>query len=353
MMLTILSCFLHPTIDVQATVNPVNNSFRIGNGTNYGTDVRQTNPNLASDVSTPSLTNIVEPVPAVKLDTGITGITYNQYDGNMYVTNINTNTTYAIDPSKNAVVKNITVPRPDGIFYEPFSSRLYVISSLLDTIYIVDPQDLEPNESNITGFNFSYPVGIAYDPVERSIYIANSISDTVYRLGVFSSYFEANITGFHHPRGITYSPANGKIYVANSWNTASVIGPDVKSIIKNVEISPGYNQLIAYNPSNGKIYVTSGSSLDIIDPLKEMRIKTIPLASSSTGLAYNPSNGKIYVLSSSNTHPKISIIDSYADTIISEIRLPSKVNETLQGIEYNPSNSKMYVVTYEGSMYVI
>jgi YVTN family beta-propeller protein len=337
LMLTYLSFLLCPAIDVKATVSPMNDSL--------------TAPTVVSNsLTAPSET--IERVPGVDLGFGASGIAYNLLDGNMYVTNVHTNTTFAIDPRNNAIIKNITVPRPDGIFYEPSSSRLYVISSLLDTVYIVDPQDLEPIESNITGFNFSYPIGIAYEPVERSIYIANSVSDTVYTLRAYSSDFEANITGFNHPRGIVYSPVNGKVYVANNWATVSVIGPDVKNIVKNVEISQGYSQFIAYNPSNGKIYITSGSSLDIIDPLKEMRVKTIPLASPSTGVAYNPSNGAMYILSSSYSYPKISVIDSNTDTIISDIRLPPNVHETFQGIEYNPSDGKMYIVTYEGSLYM-
>jgi YVTN family beta-propeller protein len=308
---------------------------------------------FASDISAPSfIVSNAELIPAISLDYGISGIAYNQYDGNMYVTNYYTNTTYALDSTTNTVTKNITVPLPDEIFYEPSSSKLYIISARLNTVFIVDPERIEdPIATNITGFNFSNPVGIAYDPVRKSIYIANLLSDTVYRLNGFSSYVEANISGFHGPRGIIYSPINGKVYVANSWNIVSSIAPDVKNIVKDIEISQGWRQFIAYNPTNGKVYVTSGNGVDIIDPLKETHINSIPLGSDSAGMAYNPSNGRMYVLGSSYYYPKVSVIEPYRDTVTYEITLPRE--ESLQDISYNPSKGKMYVVNVECSVYLL
>lgn len=155
-------------------------------------------------------------------------------------------------------------------------------------------------------------------------------------------------------QGIVANPANNRIYVVNNSgsptvdDTISVIDGRSDTIVASIPVAPG-----AYYPAvnilTGRVYVASCNALlnpapcfvTVIDGYANKVLTTIPVTTIQNGflagITVNPITNTVYV--SDNTNQDIAIIDAADNTLKGTI----PVDGYPWGLTINPFNDQLYV----------
>lgn len=209
------------------------------------------------------------------------------------------------------------------------------------------------------------PVHGALTNDTTKLYVVNSGEDTVSVSPTFSST-QATIIDLVElcppatpcpvdPRFITTTESN-RMYVSGFGNgTVSVIDTNSNFVIRTLAVDPAFAGqplpqpdpnshpiALAELPNGTKIYsLNQGTnSVSAINTLDGTIARVISLGGAPVGVAANTDNSQIYVLDGSGA---ISVIDTFSDTIISQVSSAVAAGPTPNQLFYDKTFNRIYV----------
>jgi YVTN family beta-propeller protein len=121
------------------------------------------------------------------------GIAFNPNNGNMYMTNFNSDSVSVINPSTNTVISTIPVgSAPFGIAFNPNNGNMYVTNAGNNTVSVINPST---NTFVATIPVGSAPFGIAFNPNNGNMYVTNAGGKTISVIAPLTTTYSGGCNG--------------------------------------------------------------------------------------------------------------------------------------------------------------
>jgi ABC-2 type transport system ATP-binding protein len=217
--------------------------------------------------------------------------------------NINSDSVVVVSGGTNEVIDRISLVSPWMCAYDPSDGDIYVTNIDSDTVSVISGT----NDSVVA----TVPVGIgpdaiAYDPENNIVYVANMgagerFNGAVSLIASGTNSVVGTIRVGQWPDGATYDPYNGYIYVTNAWSeNVSIISGSTDKVVGSVAVG-AWPAGSAYDSQDNDIYVADASSCEVTVISGE---SNTVIASVSVGPAgaspyypmYDPANYAVYVV---------------------------------------------------------
>jgi YVTN family beta-propeller protein len=236
-------------------------------------------------------------------------IAYDPSNGNLYVADWGNAEVTVIDGNTNSVIANITVGvHPYGVAVDLSNYLVYVttwnypnINGVYGqgSVFAIDPTT-NSVVANITAGSWSH--GIAYDPSNGYLYVTNWGNNGDVTLvngatnGVIGTIPFPSLPG-SQPEGLTYVASKGYMYVANSqYSLISVINATSNNVISNITDVGNIPENGVYNGANDDLYITNYGSnvVTIVNTQTDTVITNLSVGPVPFGIAFDPTNGLVY-----------------------------------------------------------
>lgn len=266
---------------------------------------------------------------------------FDSNNGNLYVTNFESDTVSEISNSSDKVIATLGgFSGPFAIAYDPIYNDLYVSNFIASSVSVINASTntLAHNPIRVG----DYPYAIVYDPVNHNVYVTCNESNSVVEISAKNNTVATTILGFNLPEGIAYDYGNGDLYVANSGNSSvSIFNPVTNLPIANVKVDASPVSM-AYDRSNGDIFVGTASSVDVINVSEDIAAR-IPFAvGGPIALAFDPTNGDMYLAETSLT--EVLMYDANLGQVGTIL-----FGAPASSLTYDLANTRMYVVHPTGN----
>jgi YVTN family beta-propeller protein len=121
------------------------------------------------------------------------GMAFNPNNGNMYVTNFNSDSVSVINPSTNTAVATIPVgSAPFGIAFNPNNGNMYVTNAGGNTVSVINPSTNTFMSTIPVG---SAPFGIAFNPNNGNMYVTNAGGKTISVIAPLTTTYSGGCNG--------------------------------------------------------------------------------------------------------------------------------------------------------------
>jgi YVTN family beta-propeller protein len=185
-----------PTADKFSISVPTSNGSSISfNGSELGTSLRINPPlSVAYQVTenNPQYGFVTETLP-LPAGSAPFGIAFNPSNGNMYMTNFNSDSVSVINPATNAVISTIPVgSAPFGIAFNPNNGNMYVTNAGNNTVSVINPST---NTFVATIPVGSAPFGIAFNPNNGNMYVTNAGGKTISVIAPLTTTYSGGCNG--------------------------------------------------------------------------------------------------------------------------------------------------------------
>ncbi len=266
-----------------------------------------------------------------------TGIAVDPTLNRIYVTDVRTNVTYAINGSNDVVNATIAVGNgPLDVAVDQATHLVYVTNSASDSISVLDglrnrlvttfPVEGTPYSDGVNSYtntvfvstrfpdallvingltNFvmdsipiTYPLGVGVDPNTDTVYVASPLVNSTFAI-IFEgqSYAVRRIVVGGSPLTIAVDFDRNLVYVTNAaLQSVSVIDGNTNSLVHNIPTGEVFGGLDV-NPATNKVYATDLQtySLTIIDAVTDSIRTNIPIGHYPSGVAINDATNTVYV----------------------------------------------------------
>jgi YVTN family beta-propeller protein len=160
------------------------------------------------------------------------GVAYDSSNGDLYVTDLNSNEVSVVSPANNSVIATVPVGEgPMGLAYDSANGDIYVADGGITNVSVISGSTnvvvatIELHPSNCG------PTGLAYDPADDAVYVAlecgtshGPVLDNVSVISAVNNTVVANIPVGVNPVSVAYDNVLGYVYVVNQLsNNTSVI----------------------------------------------------------------------------------------------------------------------------------
>jgi YVTN family beta-propeller protein len=203
-----------------------------------GTGAEVNNSTCILWIVNPNLDNIVSAMHLGTCDYG-TGIVYNPANEEMYISQFQDNSIWALNTLTNKVVAKIGVGEgPVSLALNTFTDDVYVGSIHSAPIDVISPVTNKV-VGRING-DYTLPEYMAFDPSNNYLYAGWNDVITVFNTS--NDSVVTTMTNFDGMGGIVYNPANDEIYVSNHGvtdyhnHTVSVVNGT--EIVGTVKVGP-------------------------------------------------------------------------------------------------------------------
>ena len=318
---------------------------------------------------TPKVTSASSPVAMV----------FDSSNSLLYVLDSGSDTLFAVDPISNIVTHTITLGLASAfnllglsnfaLGYDPVNGYIYVANTPTGTVEIVDPHsNLIIANLSVAGFS---PYEIIPDTINGNMYVlgeinaSNSYPTSLYLLNGSTFETKIGVCTTSLSAELAFDPSNSNLYVPCPSlmikNQISVIDTNLNRIMQNISFnsySGSYYQGIVYDKTSNLLYfyyAPDSSSLQLlaIDPATNLIVANI---SGLSGYQLflggeDPKTGKLYIPEFSFSNSNISVLDTFSNSIVSNISLGPSFYAT--GEAFDPSNDFLYVSSAAGWIYGI
>jgi len=251
------------------------------------------------------------------------------------------------DPLTFGIVANVTLPAgslTDGVTADSSNGNVYVTDSQSNVAYVIDGTTQKVLTSVHVGPN---PTGAVYDSVNSEVYVANFFGDDVRAINTVNNIVVANITVGGSPVGLACDSLNGNIYVTQqSGNSVSVIsgsGGTLNTVIKTIGVGT-HPVAVTFDSAMNELFVANfgSSNVSIIDAATNTVTGSVTVGSTPLGVAYDSGNGDIYVTNDQSNNT--TVISGTTQKVVTSV----KVGESPVGVAYDPVHSVVAVVAQLG-----
>jgi len=156
-------------------------------------------------------------------------ITYDSYNGYLFVTDFQTNQVTAINGATNAILASFGVggggSAPDAVTYDSGNGEVYVTSSGNALVNVLSGQVVIPPNPPVTNVGVgNTPDAVAYDSGNGNVYVTNEGAGPPGTVSVVSGFsVTATLTAQTNPDSITFNGGNGNLYVTNHGSASVTI----------------------------------------------------------------------------------------------------------------------------------
>jgi len=306
-----------------------------------------------------------------------TEITYNSFNGKVYMTSSLQNGIYAVDPEEERVIKFIkTDISPTAIAIEPEKGYICISDFGGNEVIILDKDEKLLKKINVG----SSPWGMAFNPRENEFYVVTQGNYPSGHLAQFPSLIANNdespslvvidIDDFSIKKRIptqkspvyaAYNSNNGCVYISNidqtlcfselpeDYGNITVVDVDKEKVVKNIEVMRNPYS-VTYDPDYNRIYAVSRMGelteevgqpgmISVIDANSNEVIKNVPTGHLAHFLQINPEKNEIYVSSWDNQEIWIYDREEFSKKFVL-----NGFGTTIDDIKANGSTKKVYVV---------
>ncbi|MGP6240307.1 YncE family protein [Cuniculiplasma sp. SKW4] len=316
-------------------------------------------------------------------DLGPSGITYDSWNGDMYVIDRSSNLISVIDSSSNSVISTIKLETyPVSEAFDARNGYIYVATPLSNNICVINGE----TNSIVSKIKVrAFPEGVVFDSLNGNIYVTKLASNNVSVIDGATNSVVSKIKTGDRPCGITFDSSNGYLYLTSQREqSVSVINGGNNSLVSRISVG-FFPDEATFDPLNGYIYVTGFSSIcsnalgnfrssnqsnpielcynkvSVINGANNKMVSTISVGSSeSKGLNYylqhlfqewivfDPLNRYLYMTDSFSNN--VSVINGANNKLVSTI----SVGSDPVGAVFDPLNGYVYVTNYKsGSVSII
>jgi YVTN family beta-propeller protein len=300
----------------------------------------------------------------IKLNHKPSMLTVNSANGDIYLSNRDSDTLTILNGKTNKFDRNIQVGNePVDIEVDPNKNILYVThpSDGKISVFNLKKIDLKKDKPiNIIHTRLS-PLYIALNSIDSKLYVSNFKHNSVsvinldfqqYGRSVINleekNYFIKNITVGRGPTDIEFNSELNVVYVINSKdNSVSVINGTTNQEIGQIMV--GQNPAgIEVNPDENMIYVTNwgGNSVSVINGTTNQEIGQIMVGQNPVGIEVNPDENMIYVTNWGGN--SVSVINGSSNMVVAILNVEQKPSNV--GINFK--ENRLYVSNSEGSISV-
>jgi YVTN family beta-propeller protein len=298
-------------------------------------------------------------VATVQTGTLPSGVALDTLNGEVYVTNVGSDTVFAISERNFSVVANISVGwEPVSIAFDPDNGRLYVANMGAGTLSVINGSE---NRVVATVKVGSSAGPVVYDHENGDIYVANTFSSgpssAVSVVSTETDKVIANVTAGGSPDGVAYDSRNGDIYVTHgAWegspHNVTVISGTTNSVTALIQVG---GEGVAFDPDNGNVYVADpGQDLVWVISSSTNKILTEVLDTNRPeALAFDSANGDMYIADWGGTVTAVSGSNESEVAVIEAGINPTNERAPL-GIVADPTAGLVFVVSpYSNSMAIL
>lgn len=268
--------------------------------------------------------------------------TYDEANGDIYLSDGVLDHTYVVSGATNKVVKTITVGTAAwGATYDPRNGFVYVANSASNNVSVINGSAQSIVADVSLGVS---PWSATCDDGNGDIYVADIYANEVSVISGTNDSVIATIPVGSDPDGAVYDARNGNIYVTNQGagpvytGSVSVINGSSNKVVATVGVG-SWPYGGAYDEQNGEVYVTNAWSdnVSVISGSSNRVVESIPTGGWPAGASYDSWNEYVYVaLEVSN---EVSVISGATNAIVTTIHL----GENPYDPTYDPENNLTYV----------
>ena len=300
----------------------------------------------------------------IKLNHKPSSLTVNSANGDIYLSNRDSDTLTILNGKTNKFDRNIGIGNePVDIEADPNKNILYVTHPDDGKISVINLKkiDLKKDQPiNIIQTGLS-PLYIALNSIDSKLYVSNFRHNTVsvinldfqqYGRSVINleekNYSIKNITVGRGPTDIEFNSDLNVVYVINSKDSSvSVINGTTNQEIEKIKV--GQNATgIEVNPDENMIYVTNwgGDSVSVINGTTNQEIEKIKVGQNPAGIEVNPDKNMIYVTNWKGN--SVSVINGSSNMVVATLNVEQKPSNV--GINFK--ENRLYVSNSEGNIFV-
>ena len=265
-------------------------------------------------------------------------VAVNPTNGNVYVTNFDSNSISVIDGSSNTVTASIAVGvSPYDVAVNPNNGKVYVtnFNSGFNSMALTVIDGL--SNTVIASIDVEGAKCVAVNPSNGKIYVTTG--STLALIDGSSNRVTSTINLGGIPYDLAINPISGDVYVTNlATNSVAVIDGLTNSVTKNIDVG-AWPLGVTFNPGTGYIYVANADSntMTVIDASKGSVVETVPVGNYPLQVAVNPNTNIVYVANASSH--SVTVVDGMTNTVVDSII----IGDYPYGIDINPNTGGVYV----------
>lgn len=206
----------------------------------------------------------------------------------LYVSHSNSNKVTIYDTTTMSLVASVDALGAFGLAAHPDGQRMYVALGGFPGAVVA--LDTATHAVIATVPAAAFPRGIAVHPAGDRVYVASIGGQLPAGLTVIDTTDHTPITTVPlglFPYGVAVSPSGTEVYVTNNGSSQlSVVDARDYTVLRNVDLAPGYPTMVGVHPVSGKVHVTQSQppALKVFDARCLDPLATIPMDEIPAGL---------------------------------------------------------------------
>jgi YVTN family beta-propeller protein len=262
---------------------------------------------------------------------------YDADNGNIYVTNSNSNNVTVISGATNTAVAAVGVgSEPWGAVYDSDNGCIYVVMTGGNYVSVIS--GATNKVVAIVGVGTA-PIGIGYDSENGYVYVPNYSSNNVTVISGVTNKVVTSIGVGTSPIAIAFDSGNGELYVANyGSNNASVISGVTDKVVASVGVGVAPDG-VGYDGCNGDLYVINWNqdNVSVISGASNKVVTNIAVGIQPRSAAFDSANGYMYLTNEQTSN--VSVISGATNKVVATI----VVGNAPMGVAYDTMNGEVYV----------
>ena len=256
-------------------------------------------------------------------------VAYDQKNGLVYVTVQPANAVYAVNPTTDVVVANISVGiYPRDLVADPSNGLVYVVNQASDSISVIDGSTNRVVTTIPVGRN---PVEIADNPETGLLYVPAELSHQLSVIDGSKNAVIAEVTiGCNGPCGnastgvpnsVEVNTLTNMVYVvANGVNTLYAVNGSTNTVVGSVSVGT-YPDGVTVDPVSNRVYVSNllNNTVSVVDASKMAVVSTLKVGNQPADLAFDQVLDDVFVVNQGND--TVSVIGAQTNSVIDNVRV--------------------------------
>jgi DNA-binding beta-propeller fold protein YncE len=263
----------------------------------------------------------------------------------IFVSNQGKSSISVIDGSKDSLITTVkTKSNPGRPVINSLLEKVYVPHTFSNAITVINIRNnfeaKTIENTDLSERTFALPLKLALNEKDNEIYVLNNISESFTIIDGENLSIKKKVSVGSNPQKIIFVPDLNKILVLNNnGNSLTIYNINDKST-QEIFVGKGPIDLL-FNSKTNKIYTLNyiSQDLSVVDSLKEVHLRDIPLETRPQAMSLNLNKNKIYLTSPPSK--EVIVINGATNEVSNRIKLESEPDNIL----YDENSNKIYVAS--------